>query len=126
MIFDSDVMIWAIRGNAEAAKTIDSADSAFISVATYMELIQGAKNKEDLKWIKAFLNDLRISIIPLSENIGHRACIYLEEYALKTGMKLPDALIAATAAENTMILCTGNYKDFKEIKDLEVKVFRIL
>jgi len=126
MIFDSDVLFWAMRGSVTAAKILDLADSLLISAATYMELLQGAKNKEDLKWIKAFLSDLKINIIPLSENIGHRACIYIEEYALKTGMKLPDALIAATAAETKMVLCTGNYKDFKEIKDLDVMVFKNL
>jgi predicted nucleic acid-binding protein len=126
MIFDSDVMIWAIRGNAEAAKILGSVETKYISAITYMELLRGARNKEDLKWIKAFLNDFDVNIIPVDSDISHRACIYVAEYSLKTGMGVADALIAATAAENGMRLCTGNYKDFKEIQGLEIKVFKIL
>jgi predicted nucleic acid-binding protein len=126
MIFDTDVIIWAIRGNVDAAKAIDSADAVYISAATYIELIQGAKSKEDLRWIKSYLTGLKTEVIPLSENIGHRAGIYIEEYALKTGMKLPDSLIAATAAESGMELCTGNVKDFREIKELKIKAFKVL
>jgi predicted nucleic acid-binding protein len=124
MLFDSDVVIWAIRGSENAAKAIDSADVALISAATYLELVQDAKNKEDLKWIKAFLNDLQINIIPLSENIGHRACIYMETYGLRSGIGVADALIAATAAENNICLCTGNLKDFKLIEGINVEVFK--
>jgi len=125
MIFDTDVIIWAIRGNVDAAKAIDSADAVYISTATYIELLQGAKSKEDLNRIKLYLNRLKTEVIPLSEKIGHRAGIYIEEYALKTGMKLPDSIIAATAAESKMELCTGNVKDFREIKDLKIRQFKV-
>lgn len=125
MIFDTDVMIWAIRGKAEAARIIGSSEIKYISAVTYMELVQGAKNKEDLKWIKAFINDIGINIIPLESDISHRACIYMELYALRTGIDTPDALIAATAAENGMELCTGNLKDYREIEGLKIKPFKL-
>lgn len=56
--------------------------------------------------------------------IGHRALIYIEEYALSHGLRAGDALIAATATENNMTLCSSNSKHFKPIKDLKIKVFR--
>jgi predicted nucleic acid-binding protein len=126
MIFDTDVMVWAIRGRAEAARAIGSSEIKYISAVTYMELVQGAKNKEDLRWIKSFINDIGINIIPIESDISHRACIYMEAYGLRTGIDTPDALIAATAAENGMELCTGNVKDFREIKELKIKVFKVL
>jgi predicted nucleic acid-binding protein len=125
MIFDTDVIIWAIRGSTEAAKAIEGAGTRYISAITYMELIRGAGNKEDPRLIKTFLNNIGAGIIPLDSDISHRACIYVAEYSLKTGMGAADALIAATAAENGMRLCTGNYKDFREIKGIEVKVFKL-
>ena len=91
---------------------------------TYMELIQGARNKKELKDISSFMSEMGILVLPLTENIGHRASIYLEEYALKNGMSLADALIAATAVEKTLTLCTGNDKHFRVIGDLELNVFR--
>ncbi|HRU38298.1 MAG TPA: type II toxin-antitoxin system VapC family toxin [Candidatus Goldiibacteriota bacterium] len=124
MMFDTDVIIWAIRGNVNAAKAIDSAGAVCISTVTYIELIEVAQSKEDLRRIKSYLTGLKTEVIPLNENIGHRAVIYVEEYGLKTGMKLPDALIAATAAEKGMELCAGNVKDFREIKELKIKPFR--
>jgi predicted nucleic acid-binding protein len=63
-------------------------------------------------------------ILPLTEDIGHRASVYLEEYALKSGTGVPDALIAATAVENRARLCSGNVKRYRAITDLELQVFR--
>lgn len=89
-----------------------------------MELLHGVRDKEDLRLTKAFLADLGFQIVPLSENIGHRASIYLEEYGLKSNLGVPDALIAATAVENDMVLCSGNAKDYRDIGEVALKVFR--
>lgn len=124
MLVDTDVLIWALRGNTRATTAIDQADRLELSVVSYMELLQGARDKADLRLTKAFLTDLGFAILPLSENIGHRAAIYLEEYALKSNLGVPDALIAATAAESEVVLCTGNAKDYRVIAELELKIFR--
>jgi predicted nucleic acid-binding protein len=124
MLFDTDVVIWCFRGVAKAALAIEKDPSPTISVITYMELVQGARDKKELKTISSFLKDLRIPILPLSENIGHRASIYMEEHALKNGMAMADSLIAATATELSLVLCTGNAKHFKVINDLGLLVFR--
>ena len=125
MLFDTDVLIWCFRGVAKAAKAIGDAQSPTISVITYMELVQGARDKKELKTITSFLTDMNIPVLPLTENIGHRASIYMEEHALKDGMALADALIAATAVERALTLCSGNVKHFKVINDLELHVFKV-
>ncbi len=124
MLFDTDVLIWSLRGNQRAARMIDRADQLELSVVSYMELLHGARDKNDLRLTKAYLADLGFSIIPLSENIGHRAAIYLEEYGLKSNLGVPGALIAATAAEMDVVLCTGNAKDYRAIAEVSLKVFR--
>lgn len=63
-------------------------------------------------------------MIPFTENIGHRASIYIEEYTLSSGLRAGDAIIAATATENNMILVSGNLKHFKPIRDLKLKTFK--
>lgn len=123
MLFDTDILIWILRGNTKAAKVISEYTDRSISIVTYMELIQGAKNKQEVRMIKHFISDCNLQLISLTENIGHRASIYMEEYNLKNGMSLADALIAATATENLSRLCTGNKRHYSLINDLDIKLF---
>lgn len=124
MLFDTDVLIWLFRGNSKALRVINTDNNRRISIITYMELLQGARNQQELKNIKNLLLEFNIGIVPLSENTGYRASIYMEEYVLTTALYLADALIAATAVEDGCILCTGNLKHYRQIKDLTIKPFR--
>ena len=124
MIFDTDVLIWFLRGNAKAARAVDAEENRSISLVTYMELLQGSKNKQETHEIKAFLKDFGFSTLPLTENIGHRASIYVEEYALSHSIGVADALVAATAVEENEILLSANTKHFKCVKELQLKQFR--
>ena len=123
MIFDTDIFIWIQRGNSKAASLVEREEDRFISVQTYLELLQGAENKQQHEYTKQFLKDFGFRTIPLSGNIGHRATVYIEEYSLSHGLRAGDALIAATAAESNIVLCSSNAKHFKPIKDLKLKVF---
>lgn len=124
MIFDTDVLIWTLRGNLKAAKAINESGPRSVSVITYMELLQGARDGREVRAIKSFLKELQFALLPLTENIGHRASIYMEEYGLTISMSMADALIAATAMENNQSLITGNEKHYKAVKDLELIRFR--
>jgi len=48
----------------------------------------------------------------------------MEEYTLVSNLRAGDAIIAATATENNMILVTGNAKHFKVIRDLRLKILK--
>jgi len=124
MLFDTDVLIWLFRGQKSAARRVERAERRAVSVVTYMELLQGARNREEMSSIKDFLVELSFDLLPLTENIGHRASIYMEEYALRAGLRLADALIAATAVEHHLPLCTANRKHYKVIEELELKIYR--
>jgi len=123
MIFDTDILIWVQRGNSKAARLIDRSEERCLSVYSYMELLQGAKSKQQHHYINDFLSSIGFVVLPLSENVGHRALIYVQQYTLSHGLRAGDAIIAATAAENNMTLVSSNAKDFKPIKELELKVF---
>ena len=124
MIFDTDILIWVQRGNRNAAKLIDNAEDRHLSIQSYMELLQGAKNKLQHKNVKDFISDFGFSVLPLTENIGHRALIYVEEYALSSGMRAGDAIIAATAVENNLPVVSSNAKHFRVVRELQLKVFK--
>ncbi|MCE2440949.1 MAG: type II toxin-antitoxin system VapC family toxin [Candidatus Latescibacteria bacterium] len=124
MIFDTDVLIRVFRGHPGAAQLVEEQNERRISLVTYAELIQGARSRQELREIRNFLNDHAFQTLPLSENIGHRACVYMEEYTLKTALSLADALIAATAVEHHMALCTANRKHYRAIGELDLRTFR--
>lgn len=89
-----------------------------------MELLQGARDKDDIRIIKRFMVDLSFGVLSLTENVGHRALVYVEQYGLSSGLRAADALIAATAVENAMPLMTANAKPFRAIRDLDLVVFK--
>ena len=108
MIFDTDIFIWAQRGNEKAAKLMEKSEEKSLSVLTYMELLQCAKNKTQHQYVKDFLSSFGFTALPLTENIGHRASIYIEEYTLASGLRSGDAIIAATAVENNLPLVSSD------------------
>jgi hypothetical protein len=124
MLFDTDILIWVQRGNGKAARLVDHASERFLSVQTYMELLQAARDKREHAIIKQYVRDLSFSVLPLTENIGHRALVYVEGYALSSGIRAGDAIIAATATENGLTLVTGNARHFRPVKDLSLKIFK--
>lgn len=124
MMFDTDIFIWLQRGNKKAAQLMQNVEERTISVQTYMELFQCASSKAQHQVARSFLAQFNVEVLPFTENIGHRAAIYIEEYSLSNGIRAGDAIIAATAVEGNQILSTSNRKHFKDIKDLQLKIFR--
>lgn len=124
MLFDTDVLIWFLKGNLGAAEAIQEEPERRISIVTYMELIQGVKNKQEARTIRGFLKEYGFELLALTENIGHRAAIYIEEYSLMSGLRMADALVAATSTENRTALCTGDYGHYRALQDVEIIRFR--
>jgi hypothetical protein len=124
MIFDTDMFTWIQRGNQKAAKLIDRSIERFLSAYSYLELLQAAKNRQQQDYIHDFLSSFGFVSLPLTENVGHRALIYIEAYSLSHGLRAADAIVAATAAEHNMILVSSNAKHFRPIQGLKLKVFK--
>ena len=124
MLFDTDVIIWFQRGNMKAAEIVDRDEERAISAQTYMELFQGARNTRHQRLIKDFLGALQFATLPITPNISHRAMVYVEEYALSSGLTAADALVAATAIELSLPLVSGNARHFRMIQKLDLRVFR--
>jgi predicted nucleic acid-binding protein len=95
-----------------------------LSVQSHMELLQGASDGRQHELTRAFLRDFGFMVLPLSEGIGHRAAVYIEEYSLSHGLRPGDALVAATATEHNLALCAANARNLRAIKDLDLVVLR--
>lgn len=124
MMFDTDVMIWASRGNVNAARAIDAANDRALSIVSFMELLQVARTTLETRQIRQSLRQLQFHIVPLSEPIGTMAAALIEKHSLAHGIQLADALIAATAIESGQPLCSANAKHFRPIGALSRVVFR--
>ncbi len=48
----------------------------------------------------------------------------MKEYTIETALYLAAALIAATAIEHHLTLCTATRKHYRAINDLNLKIFR--
>jgi len=124
MLVDTDVLIFNQRGNEKAAEWLDSQHQITLSAVTWMELIQGARNKQELRTLREALRYWGANIQPLNEEISARAQFWLETYVLSHGLRMADALIAATAWYLACPLFTANDRHYRFIADLELQVFR--
>jgi tRNA(fMet)-specific endonuclease VapC len=121
-LLDTDIIIDVSRGNANAAKYVDSLSDAAISIITAQELIAGARDKRDLAEIDSLISTYPIE--HLDAAVGLRAYDLLKEYAKSHGLRAFDSLIAATAMERGLVLVTRNRKHFAMIDGLRIEVPR--
>lgn len=123
LLIDTDVIIWYLRGSEKASALIDKQEPFSISAVTYMELVQGMRNRTEFKRFRRMILSKDIAIIQISEEISSRAIYYVEEYYLSHSLLIADALIASTATDHGLKLLTGNAKHFRAVKDLDVQSF---
>ncbi|WP_420643809.1 type II toxin-antitoxin system VapC family toxin [Candidatus Leptofilum sp.] len=124
MLIDTDVIVWYMRGNEKAKETIETYPRFSISVVTYMELVQGMRNKNELRALRRALRAWKTEIIYINEEISSKAMFFVEQYYLSHSIHLADALIGATAVTYGLSLLTGNAKHYAPIKDVEIVLFK--
>ncbi|MBI3984898.1 MAG: type II toxin-antitoxin system VapC family toxin [Candidatus Levybacteria bacterium] len=114
---DTSVLIEHLRGNIHAKHFLEESNPS-ISTVTIAELIQGARDKQELASVSKICASLSTEAI--DKKISQRAIELLSDLYLSHGLMFLDALIAATALENKMVLVTSNIKHFRKIARLEV------
>lgn len=124
MIIDTDVFIWYLRGRDSAAKTLSNVSNVKMSAVSYMELVQGMRNKTELNLFRQEMMQYDWKILTLTPEVTSRAMTYVEEFALSHSMMLADALIAATSVQNGETLLTGNVKHYQFLSELELEKFK--
>jgi len=105
-VFDTNIIIDAMNGVPQADTEYSSYERVFISIITWMEVLVGTL--EDEKEIREFLGSY-FEIIPLDEEVAETAVLLRRHYRIR----LPDALIWATAQVQGASLVTRNTKDFR-------------
>ena len=125
VLVDTDVLIWHLRGYAQATRRLDQLDALTLSSVSYLELLQGMRNKAELVAVKKMLERRAATLLPMSEAITQRAIALMESLTLSHGLQMGDALIAATALEHGLPVLTANVKHFAPVEGLAIEAFML-
>lgn len=105
VLFDTNILIDYLSGIPQARLEMERYSQRAISIITWMEVMAGS-TQEDEKQIRGFL--LTFSILPVIAEIAERAFVLWRQQKIK----LPDAIIQATAQVEDRLLITRNTRDF--------------
>lgn len=125
MLVDTDVLIWHLRGYPQATRRLDQLGPLTISAVSYLEVLQGLRNKAELAAVQKMMLNRQATMLPLTEAITRRAIALMELLTLSHGVQMGDALIAATALEHGQTVLTANIKHFGAIDGLEIDAFAL-
>lgn len=123
MLVDTDVLIWHLRGYAQATRRLDQLGALTLSAVSYLEVLQGMRNKAELVAVKKMLQHRAATLLPMSEAITQRAIELMESLTLSHGLQMGDALIAATALDHGLPVLTANVKHFGAVSGLALEAF---
>jgi len=123
MLVDTDVLIWHLRGYPQATRRLDEIGALTLSAVSYLEILQGMRNKTELLAVKKMLKWRSARLLPVTEAITLRATELMESFTLSHGLQMGDALIAATAIEHQLPVLTANVKHFSALAGLHVEAF---
>jgi len=112
LLVDTDVFIDHLRG---AAQLQPGRHRLHYSVITRAELFAG---NTAIALATQLLAPLRE--VPVDRSVAERAGRVAREF----GLRLPDAIIAATALEKGLQLSTRNTKDFENVRGLRLRALR--
>jgi len=104
-VVDTNILIDYLNGSENARRELDSFDAIYISLISWMEILVGAQGDDESE-IREFLRRFRIH--PVDEGVAERAV----EIRRRAKIRLPDAIIWATAQHLGLMLVTRNKRDF--------------
>lgn len=118
MLIDTDILIWAMRGRAEAIEYLTTNKDKSLSIVTYMEILQGVRNKREQSIFEHYCETENYHLLPVNEAISLSAVALVKQYGLSHHMQMADALIAATATHHNLPLLSANQKHYRFIDNL--------
>jgi predicted nucleic acid-binding protein len=104
-VFDTNIVIDSLNGIAKADAEYARYDRVLISLVTWMEVLVGEKS--DDTQLRDFLES-HFEVIPLDFAIAETTVQLRRVHHIR----LPDAIIWATAKVHEAVLVTRNIKDF--------------
>jgi predicted nucleic acid-binding protein len=119
LLLDTNSIIALLNENSEVIEAIDSAENIFISIINELEFKSfSGISLNDIKLFDAFVSNVNVLDLQASNSTLINKTIEIRN-AYK--LKLPDAIIAASAIVNNAVLLTGD-KGFKKIEGLQLSI----
>jgi predicted nucleic acid-binding protein len=104
-LFDTNILIDYLNAVPQARTELQRYTDRAVSIITWMEVMVGASHDLEAA-TRSFLNGF--DVVAVDERIAERAVGLRRSHRIK----LPDAVIWATAQVHAMLLVTRNTKDF--------------
>ncbi|MBN1919558.1 MAG: type II toxin-antitoxin system VapC family toxin [Verrucomicrobia bacterium] len=117
ILVDTDIMVDYLRGHGPAVSFVqEHADQIVLSSIEVAQLYSGVKGDRE----QAILDDLIsvFRIVPVTAEIAKDAGLLKRDYGRSHGVRLADAVIAATARTEGAELKTLNVKHYPMFKGL--------
>jgi predicted nucleic acid-binding protein len=126
LIFDTDILVSYTKKRAEAAKFLRVVPlvERKISAISWLELIYGCRNVQELRDAEEFLVEAFAEVVPLTPQICDTARALMNRFVLSRRPSANDTLIAATALAAGEVLATGNVKHFDFVPGLTLRPFK--
>ncbi len=105
LLLDTNILIDVLRGQEPALLWLEQQNQSAISVITWIEVLAGCRDRE-VEQLEAWLESF--PRLPLDQAIA-RETVQLRQ---RHGLKVPDAIILATASIHGLTLATRNSRDF--------------
>jgi predicted nucleic acid-binding protein len=105
-LFDTNILVDHLKGIAKATREIKASDDPAISIVTWIEVMAGATTVDEEVRLKAFLANFES--LPVTGPVAERAAAIRRVKHLK----MPDAIILATAEVAGRVLVTRDGKAF--------------
>lgn len=119
LLLDSNVLIDVLRGERQALEWLEGrTEGLAISVISWIEVLVGCEGVETDR-VRAWLEMFRQ--LGVDQVVAAEAVLCRREF----GMRLPDAVILATARCHGMRLVTRNTKDFPERLGMVLVPYRL-
>ncbi len=116
-LLDTCILIDYFRGNEKAAQFLQGLnDPPYLSSLTVAELYAGVREGKERIQLDELMRYL--PIIPLNHEAAVKGGLYRRQYGKSHGVGIVDALLAASAECNNLILATCNVKHFPMVKNL--------
>jgi predicted nucleic acid-binding protein len=107
LLLDTNILIDVLRGESVALAWLEQHPRVQISVITWIEVLVGCRDGETEaveSWLETFPR------LPIKDAVAHETVRLRQQH----GLKVPDAIILATARCADLTLATRNTRDFPQ------------